>query len=151
MTPKLDPLFDEVRGAWRFRWIALLAALAVAAVGWIAVFALPDRYEAQAEVLVDTRTALKPFLQGLAADQDVNVQLNYVRQALLALPQLDRLAKGAGVIPATGLPPGDEQDILDGLQKRIDLTVERTPDEGADSKPNSGSTTYGITYRDVGQ
>jgi polysaccharide chain length determinant protein (PEP-CTERM system associated) len=151
MTPKLDPLFDEVRGAWRFRWIALLAALAVAAVGWIAVFALPDRYEAQAEVLVDTRTALKPFLQGLAADQDVNVQLNYVRQALLALPQLDRLAKGAGVIPATGLPPGDEQDILDGLQKRIELTVERTPDEGADSKPNSGSTTYGITYRDVSQ
>src|SRR6185437_871170 len=32
-----------------------------------------------------------------------------------------------------------------------DLTVERTPDEGADSKPNSGSTTYGITYQDVSQ
>jgi polysaccharide chain length determinant protein (PEP-CTERM system associated) len=151
MTPKLDPLFDEVRGAWRFRWIALLGALAVAVVGWLAVFALPDRYQAQVEVLVDTRTALKPFLQGLATDQDVNVQLNYVRQALLATPQLSRLAKEAGVIPATGLSPADEQDILDGLQKRIELTVLRTPDEGADSKPNAGSTTYGITYEDVSQ
>jgi polysaccharide chain length determinant protein (PEP-CTERM system associated) len=151
MTPKLDPLFDEVRGAWRFRWIALLGALVVAVVGWLAVFALPDRFQAQAEVLVDTRTALKPFLQGLATDQDVNVQLNYVRQALLATPQLSRLAKEAGVIPASGLSPADEQDILDGLQKRIELTVLRTPDEGADSKPNAGSTTYGITYEDVSQ
>jgi polysaccharide chain length determinant protein (PEP-CTERM system associated) len=150
MIPKLDPLFDELRGAWRFRWMALLAALAVAVVGWLSVFAMPDRYQAQAEVLVDTRTALKPFLQGLATDQDVNVQLNYVRQALLATPQLSRLAEQAGVMPA-GLSPADQQDVVTGLGKSIDLTIERTPDEGADSKPNAGSTTYGITYQDESQ
>lgn len=151
MTPKLDPLFDELRGAWRFRWLALLATLAVAVIGWAAIFALPDRYEAQAEVLVDTRTALTPLLQGLATNQDVNVQLNYVRQALLADPQLTRLAEQVGIMPATGLTPADEQDMLNALRKSIVLTVERTPDEGADSKPNAGSTTYGITYQDVSQ
>ena len=146
---KLDPILDELRGAWRYRWMALLAAIAVAAIGWLIIFALPDRYEAQAEVLVDTRTALKPVLQGLATNQDVNVQLNYVRQALLAGPQLATLAEQAGVMPATGLGPAQQQAILDGLRKRIDLSVERTLDEGADSNPNAGSTTYGITYKDV--
>jgi protein tyrosine kinase modulator len=149
MTMKLDSLVDEVRGAWRFRWMALLAAVAVAIVGWLSIFALPDRYEAQAEVLVDTRTALKPVLQGLATNQDVNVQLNYVRQAILAGPQLSRLAQQTGIMPATGLGPAQREALLDSLQKRIDVSVVRTPDEGADSSPNAGSTTYTITYRDV--
>ncbi|MHB8814890.1 MAG: XrtA system polysaccharide chain length determinant [Steroidobacteraceae bacterium] len=148
MTTKLDPFFDQLRGAWRFRWMALLAALAVAIVGWLIVFGLPDRYEAQAEVMVDTRTVLKPVLQGLATNQDVNVQLNYVRQALLAGPQLTQLAIRSGVMPA-GLGPADQQGVLDGLQKRIDLSVERTPDEPGQNVPNAGSTTYDITYQDV--
>ncbi|HEV2443513.1 MAG TPA: XrtA system polysaccharide chain length determinant [Steroidobacteraceae bacterium] len=149
MTTKLDPFFDQLRGAWRFRWMALLAALAVAIVGWLIVFGLPDRYEAQAEVMVDTRTVLKPVLEGLATNQDVNVQLNYVRQALLAGPQLTQLAIRSGVMPATGLGPADQQGVLDGLQKRIDLSVERTPDEPGQNLPNAGSTTYDITYQDV--
>ena len=149
MMTKLDPFFDQLRGAWRFRWMALLAALAVAIVGWLIVFGLPDRYEAQAEVMVDTRTVLKPVLQGLATNQDVNAQLNYVREALLAGPQLTQLAIQSGVMPATGLGPADQQGVLDGLQKRIDLSVERTPDEPGQNVPNAGSTTYDITYQDV--
>lgn len=149
MMTKLDPLLDEVRGAWRFRWLALLAAVLVAVIGWLLIFALPDRYEAQAEVLVDTRTALKPVLQGLATNQDVNVQLNYVRQALLAGPQLSALAQQVGLMPATGLGPADKEALLNSLQKRIDLSVDRTPDQAADSAPNAGSTTFTITYKDV--
>ena len=149
MTTKLDPLFDELRGAWRYRWIALAVAVGVAVIGWLVIFALPDRYEAQAEVLVDTRTALKPVLQGLATNQDVNVQLNYVRQALLAGPQLTSFAEQAGIMPRSGIGPAQQEAVLDGLSKRIDLSVERTLDQGGDSGPNAGSTTYGITYQDV--
>jgi polysaccharide chain length determinant protein (PEP-CTERM system associated) len=149
MTTKIEAVLDELRGSWRFRWPALLAAVAVAAIGWLIVFALPDRYEAQAEVLVDTRTALKPVLQGLATNPDVNVQLNYVRQALLADPQLTQFAQQTGLMPAAGLSPADQEALLNSLRKRIDLSVERTPDQAAESGPNAGSTTYGITYQDV--
>ncbi len=76
MTPALDHVFDEVRGAWRFRWFALITAFIVALIGWAVVFALPDRYEADARVFVDTRTALKPALQGLTIDQNVDAQIN---------------------------------------------------------------------------
>src|SRR6185437_14161212 len=149
MTTKLDSVLDELRGAWRFRWMGVLAAVAVAIIGWLIIFALPDRYEAQADVLVDTRTALKPVLQGLATNQDVNVQLNYVRQALLAGPQLSALAEQIGIMPRSGLGPAQQEALLDSLRKRIDLSVERTPDDGAQGNPNVGSTTYGITYQDV--
>ena len=58
MHPRFDKLIDEIRGAWRYRWIALTAAAAIAAVGWLIVFMLPDRFEANAAVLVNARTAL---------------------------------------------------------------------------------------------
>ncbi len=149
MTPSLDFLVDELHGIWRFRWTALLIAVAVAAAGWLIIFSLPDRYEAEAKVLVDTHTALKPILQGLATNQDVNVQLNYVRQALLAGPQLRQLAQRIGMLPAADLGPAKEQDMLDGLRKRIDLSVQRTSDQDGDGGQDAGGTTYGITYQDV--
>src|SRR5271155_4902484 len=101
MTPALDHIFDEVRGAWRFRWIALVSAFVLALIGWAVVFALPDRYEADARVFVDTRTALKPALQGLTIDQNVDAQINYVHQSLLEGPQLAQIAAETGVLPAS--------------------------------------------------
>ena len=74
----------------------------VALLGWALVFALPDRYEAYARVFVDTRTALKPALQGLTTDQNVDAQINYVRQSLLEGPQLERIAKDDGRIGSQG-------------------------------------------------
>src|SRR5690349_21273977 len=98
MSPLLDDLLDQVRGAWRFRWLALTVSCLMAVVGWSVLFALPDVYEASAKVFVDTRTALRPALQGLAVEQDVNAQLNFVRQSLLAGPQLTSIAKDTGVL-----------------------------------------------------
>src|SRR5271156_2928298 len=115
MTPAFDHVFDEVRGAWRFRWIALIIAFIVALIGWAVVFALPDRYQADARVFVDTRTGLKPALQGLTIDQNVDAQINYVRQSLLEGPQLEQIAKETGLLPDT---VGDERaraKILNGL------------------------------------
>lgn len=148
MNAKLVPLVDEIRGAWRFRWAAIAVAALVALAGWLIIFSLPDRYEAQAQVLVDTRTALKPVLQGLATDQDVNAQLNYVRQALLADQELTALAERVGALPTTAIGPAQQQALLDALRKRIDLTVDRSEDL-AGGAPTAGSTTYGITYQDV--
>src|ERR1700679_2359230 len=99
MKQELDRVLDEVRGAWRFRWVGLTAAFVVAIVGWTVVFALPDQYAADARVFVDTRTALKPALQGLTTDQNVDAEINFVRQSLLEGPQLEAIAKETGVLP----------------------------------------------------
>src|SRR5271170_4311246 len=117
VTPELNRLFDEVRGAWRFRYIALATAFVVAAIGWLVVFALPDRYEAHAQVFVDTRTALKPALQGLTTEQNVDAQINYVRQSLLEGPQLEKIAVDTGVLPGTLTDERSRARILNLLSK----------------------------------
>src|SRR5258708_35978881 len=130
MTPALDHVFDEVRGAWRFRWVALLVSLMVAVAGWAIVFALPDRYAADARVFVDTRTALKPALKGLTTDQDVDAQINFVRQSLLARPHLEKIAVDTGVLPRSVADERARTVILDRLADRITLAVSSAGSQG---------------------
>src|ERR1700734_886203 len=123
MTPEIIKLLDAARGTWRFRWYALATAFAVAVIGWVVVFSLPDRYEADARVFVDTRTALRPALQGLTIDQNVDAQINYVRQSLFEGPQLEQIAKDAGVLPPTVTDERARARILNALSDRIVLGV----------------------------
>src|SRR5882757_10175308 len=137
MTPALDHVFDEIRGAWHFRWAALVAALTFAVAGWAIVFALPDRYAADARVFVDTRTALKPALQGLTTDQNVDAQINYVRQSLLEGPQLEKIARDTGVLPDTTTDLRARGRILDRFSDRIALTVTNAGSQG-DERSTAG-------------
>jgi polysaccharide chain length determinant protein (PEP-CTERM system associated) len=146
MTPALNHIVDEIRGAWRFRWFALAASLLLAIVGWSIEFALPDRFQADARVFVDTRTALKPALQGLTTDQNVDAQINYVHQSLLEGPQLERIAEETGVLPATVVDPFVRAKVLEGLSNRIILTVTNAGNQG-DERSTAG-TIYGFRYTD---
>ena len=146
MTPAFDHIFDEVRGAWRFRWYALTAAFLVALLGWAVVFALPDRYEADARVFVDTRTALRPALQGLTIDQNVDAQINYVRQSLLEGPQLARIAKETGVLSPNVTDERVRAKVLTALSDSIVLGVFNAGTQG-DERSTAG-TIYTFHYTD---
>jgi polysaccharide chain length determinant protein (PEP-CTERM system associated) len=147
LKQELDKVFDQVRSAWRFRWLALGVASVVSLIGWVVVFSLPDRYEADARVFVDTRTALKPALQGLTTDQNVDAQINYVRQSLLEGPQLERIARATGVLPATVTDERTQAKILDAFSNRVSLTVVSAGNQG-DERSTAG-TIYSFSYTDV--
>jgi polysaccharide chain length determinant protein (PEP-CTERM system associated) len=146
VTALLDQILDELQGAWRFRWLALAVAAGVAFVGWSVVFALPDLYEADAKIFVDSSTALKPVLQGLAVEQDVNAELNYVRQSLLAGPQFVKIARESGVLPASVTDPRRKAAILDDFSRRVIINVSTASSNGQNSA--SGGTIYQIRYQD---
>ncbi len=146
MNPAFNQVFDEVRGSWRFRWLGLAVAFAVAVVGWAIVFSLPDRYEALARVFVDTRTALRPALQGLTVEQNVDAQINYVRQSLLTGPQLEQIARDTGVLPASVVDERERDRILDQFTSRINLTVSSAGSQG-DERSMAG-TLYNFDYMD---
>ena len=146
MKQELDRVIDEVRSAWRFRWWGLSAAFVVALLGWAVVFALPDKYEAYARVFVDTRTALKPALQGLTTDQNVDAQINYVRQSLLEGPQLEKIAKDTGVLDPAVTDERARARILDRLSDRIAITVLSAGNQG-DERSTAG-TIYSFHYMD---
>ncbi|HUG72530.1 MAG TPA: hypothetical protein VMK82_03820, partial [Steroidobacteraceae bacterium] len=145
MNVVIDKLYDEARSAWRYRWIGMAAAGALALGGWLVVFSIPDRYEASASVFVDTQTALRPLLQGLAVDQDMNVQLNYVRQALLSGERLERIARTSGVLPATETDPRRVSSILKTLSSSVQLDVRSASNQ--DQARLAGSI-YTFRYQD---
>lgn len=140
MTPELLRVVDELRGAWKYRWIALGIACVIAAGGWSLVFALPDRYEAEARIFVDTGT-LKPALQGLTIEQSVDAQINYVRQSLLEGPMLEQIARQTGVLPASISDLRERDRILARLASRVTLTA-------INDDRNAAGTMYDFRYID---
>jgi polysaccharide chain length determinant protein (PEP-CTERM system associated) len=146
VNPIVNEVLDEVRSSWRFRWVALAAATGLSIAAWLVIFSLPDRYEAVSSVFVDTSTPLRPALQGLTVEQDVDAQINFVRQSLLTGPQLQRIARESGVLPLTGGDPRQQEQSLAGLSKRIDIQVHSASDRDEDR--NRAGTIYRIVYQD---
>jgi polysaccharide chain length determinant protein (PEP-CTERM system associated) len=111
---------DLARGAWRFRWVALLLAWCLSLIGWIGVLWLPDRYEASARVFVDARTALSRATEGLGMTTDIDSQIERVREGLLGGPQLEEVARKEGLQTA-GATPTERQNVISQLRERIQI------------------------------
>jgi polysaccharide chain length determinant protein (PEP-CTERM system associated) len=122
LNETLIKLFEDVRGSWRFRWVALSALAVVCVVGWIYVLLLPSVYEARARVYVDTQGALRPLLQGLTVTPNVESALAMVRQALLSQPHLTRVAHENG-LDADLTTPRQRERLIASLQQRIVITA----------------------------
>lgn len=144
MQPLILQLLDDVRGTWRFRWIALAAAWTLCLIGWGYVFTMPNVYEASARVYVDSQTALGPLLRGLALDPNVESELSIVQKALLSRPQLETVARKTD-LDLRAKTPEQMENLLKSLQARIavvnDLRGGRTGSDGL----------YRITFQDHSQ
>jgi polysaccharide chain length determinant protein (PEP-CTERM system associated) len=143
MQALIDKVTSELRGAWRFRRHALFTAWGVCLLGWGVVYMIPDRYEAYARVNVDTRTALRPLLEGIAVSQDVEAQLNLMRQSLLGRANLDKVATEVG-LDKKAVTPADRDALLTDLSTRIGISLE--PPTVRD--PRIPNTLYRISYSD---
>lgn len=143
MQGLIDKVYSELKGAWRFRRYALIAAWASCMIGWLVVYVLPDEFTSYARVNVDTRTALGPLLEGIAVRQDVESQLNLMRQALLGRANLDKVATQVG-LDRKAVTPEDRDELITGISERINIALE-TPTVRDPRIPN---TLYRITYQD---
>jgi polysaccharide chain length determinant protein (PEP-CTERM system associated) len=146
VNPLINEVWDQVTGSWRFHWLALAVAAALAFAGWAVVFGLQDRYEAGTSVFVDTRTSLRPALQGLTVEQDVDAELNFVRQSLLASPSLLRVAREGGVLPSGSMIDRQQQELLTDMRNRIDISVRSA--NGHEEDRNTAGSIYHIAYQD---
>ncbi len=148
MQELLSQLLDQARGMWRFRRPALVAAWIICVLGWIVVLTLPPVYEAKARIYVDTSAVLRPLLQGIAVEQDITAQLNYVRQALLSRPQLEKVARDTDLdLQAT--TPQEKEALIDSLRERVQIGVwgEVTTSKNA-RKPQAASSLYQVSFQD---
>lgn len=139
MDALLQNILEQVRGVWRFRWIALAIAWVLCPLGWVGVLVLPDAYEASARVFVDTRTTLSEVTKGITVESNVDTQIQRVRQALLGGPQLQEVAAETGLY-ASATTPQERQRIVTKLRENITIS-------GSNSRDGASGALYVISYQ----
>lgn len=137
----MDDILRQVSGIlvamWQRRWLGLATAWAAAFAAMAAVtFVIRDRYEASAKVFVDTQTVLKPLMNGLAFQPDVDQQVRMLARTLISRPNVEQLINSS----RTGLNKLSEADrdrTIDRLTKEIKVA------------PSGDANLFSITYRDI--
>lgn len=135
----VQDLFDQLSGAWRYRWVALWVAWGTAFVLWVVVFLIPNTYEASARIFVDTRTTLSQATEGISLGEDMDSQIERVRQALAAVPELTRVASQTGLLADARTPPAQQQ-ALEKLRDNLEIGEDASRD---------GTALFTITYRNA--
>ena len=134
----VEDILDQLRGAWRFRWVALILSWSLAVTLWILVFLVPSTYESHASVFVDTRTTLRAATEGLSVGDSIDTQIAQVREALLGNPELRRVANDTHLM-AGALTAAQQQAVIDNLRRNIDITG---------SLSGNSMALFTITYKD---
>jgi polysaccharide chain length determinant protein (PEP-CTERM system associated) len=123
---------------WKHRWFAVAAAWGVAVLAVPAVLLTPNRYEASAQIYVDTQTVLKPLMQGLAYTPDVDQQVRMLARTLISRPNAERLASRADL---------DIGPMSNDVER--EKTINRFMDRMKVTPVPATTNLYAITYRDT--
>ena len=89
----ITELLGHVQSASRFKWITVILAWLICLGGWVFVSQMPDHFQAEARVHVDTRSMLRPLLTGLAIQTDVSGRIKLMSRLMFARPNLEKVAR----------------------------------------------------------
>ena len=127
MRELYEQILTYIRGIWRYRWFMMLVAWLVSVIGWGIVYQLPDKYEANARVHVDTQSMLQPLLRGLTIGTNSSQRVQLVTRTLLRRPNMEKLARMTD-LDLTALTPTDMEELLDDLEDDITISSTREKD-----------------------
>lgn len=83
-----------VRMVWPYRWAALGLASVICISGWVHALLVPNIYEVNAKIFVDTRSMLRPLLKGLAIDTNtLSSSAELMKRTMLTRPNLEEVAR----------------------------------------------------------
>ena len=134
---------DQLRGLWRFKWAALVAAWTVALLAWAVVFVIPNKYEAKAKIFVNTGTTLSQATKGISLSEDIGAQIQQVSDVLLSTPQLRKVANETNLM-AGAISARQQQAVIDNLRDNITITADVNP-----KVPRDQVTLFTISYEDT--
>ena len=120
MDELINQLFTAARGMWKHRWLGLLVAWVVTAIGSVVVLSVPDQYEASARIFVDTQSILKPLMSGLAVQPNVDQQVMMLSRTLISRPNVEKLIRMAD-LDLKSQSKGAQDALIDGLMKTLEI------------------------------
>lgn len=118
MHALITELLNYIQSAARYKWTAVVVAWLVSLGGWVFVAQMPDRFQADARVHVDTRSVLRPLLSGLAIQPDVSGRVRLMAKLMFTRPNLEKVAR------MTDLDLGVKDDeAMEKLIKRMNASM----------------------------
>ncbi|MFO7954967.1 MAG: Wzz/FepE/Etk N-terminal domain-containing protein [Thioalkalivibrio sp.] len=109
MEKIVHELLQHARATWRRRWWILPIAWLVCLIGWAYVHSLPDVYEADSRVYVNTQSVLDPLLRGMTVRPDTEQRLRMITSTLLSRDNLEQIARDSDLDVLTGNSSLDAQ------------------------------------------
>lgn len=113
-------LLTYLQGAWQQRWFGLAAAFLVCGLGWFAVALIPNTFESEAKVYIDTDTLLRPLLKGLAVTTDAEQEVNVMLRTLLSTTNVEKVVRATD--PSVSSASSSVlHDKIASIQRRVSL------------------------------
>ena len=116
-------LLHLLNAVWHRRWAALGATWLFALLGWALVVAQPNTYTSSARIFIDATSIMKPVLEGLAIDWDLNLDPEVMKQTLTTRANLERVARMAD-LDLTATTPAAMERLLNSLRSRTSFQNE---------------------------
>lgn len=108
------------KGMWKHRWLGLVVAWVVTAIGSAVVLWVPDKYEATARIFVDTQSILKPLMAGLAVQPNVDQQVIMLSRTLISRPNVEKLIRMAD-LDLKSQSKEAQDALIDSLMKTLEI------------------------------
>jgi polysaccharide chain length determinant protein (PEP-CTERM system associated) len=86
-------LFSRLAGMWRYRWWGLGVTWTVCLLGWLVIFAIPNKYESAAKVYIDTDTVMRPLMAGMTITPNIDQEVDVMMRTLVTRPNIEQVAK----------------------------------------------------------
>jgi protein tyrosine kinase modulator len=118
MDELIRQAIDISRGIWQRRWLGLGVAWLAGIIGAVALFKMPDQYEASARVYVDTQSLLRPLMSGLAVEPNIDQTINVLSRTLISRPNIEKLIRMTDM-DLRASSPGERERIVDGLMRKV--------------------------------
>ena len=117
-----ETFLSFLRATWKYRWFGLITSWMTAIIGWTLISFLPNHYQADASVYIDTDSLMTPLLKDLALTHNANERIQKSVRTLLTRPNLDKIAKMSDL--DLGISSRLEHErILDKLE--YDIKIDR--------------------------
>lgn len=121
----MNAIYEEARVAlhivWRRRWLALVIAWAICAIGWLAISLIPNKYESRAKLVVKSQSLL-PGQVGIT-ENDTQRRIDQIRQTLTSRENLVKVVRNSDAA-RQATSRADVVGLAAGLAKGIKVVAQ---------------------------
>ena len=119
----LHDIYQQVKaiayGIWRKRWYMLGTTWLVSLLGWALVATMPYKYEASAQIFVDTETILPTIAREMGINVDLMRKVEIVRRTVVTRANLEKIIRRSDYLDQLARTDKDLDALVGQLTRDI--------------------------------